>query len=217
MKSIIYFLILALTVSCNKKNSSGLNDINNTSITTEQKILQLLPNDFTESGYSKSGIFSGDCEIYINNNVLNITYLILENQITERGIAKDLVLTSNDEGTMMLVGKWDNQDAGDGKVIIHLKEENRVYIEVDGLDGASWWYKAECTIPDKDYDKLFYLFNGYKQIVQKEESKYVKPPDSLNSGANSSNSTKNVDLDNQSSSLSNNEDKEKVNKTIIGE
>jgi hypothetical protein len=55
---------------------------------------------------------------------------------------------------------------------------------------------------------------------------YVKSLDSLNSGANSSDNTKqksNVDniedvvSDNHEANLSNNEDKEKVNKTIIGD
>lgn len=219
MRYIAYVIIFFL-ISCNGKNSEKTND-NNKSISTEQKIIQLLPNDFTESGYSKSGIFSGDCNIYFNKNLLNITYLILGNQITERGIAKDLVLTSNNEGTKMLLGKWDNQDAGDGKIIIILKDKSRVYFEVDGLDSANWWYKAECTISEKDYDELFYLFNGFKQIIQKKNENHIKTPDSLSVGTSLTDEAKqeinNDNIEDKKVNLHNNEKKEKVNKTIIGD
>lgn len=221
-KKYIAYIIVLFLISCNGKNAEK-SDTKNTSISTEQKILKLIPSDYTESGFSRSGIYSGDCNIYFKNDVLNITYLILGNEITERGIAKDLVLTSNVEGTMMLLGKWDNQDAGDGKVLILLKDENRVYIEVDGLDGANWWYKAECTIQDKDYDELFYLFHGYKRDVQKTKSNFPKSPDSLNSTSSSAVTTKqdvNVEITKENkTNTSDNEEKErvKVNKTIIGD
>lgn len=217
MKRIFYFLILIITVSCNKKDINSQNGSNNVPITTEQKIIQLLPNDYSESGYSKSGIFNGDCNIYFNNDVLTVTYLILDNQSTEKGIAKDLVLTSNNEGTMMLLGNWDNQDAGDGKVIILLKDENRVYIEVDGLQGASWWYKAECTVADKDYNELFYLFNGYKRTIQKKKDNYSKSSDSLSSVLATKQEVNVDNVDGNKSNSADNEKNEKVNKTIIGD
>lgn len=222
MRYIVLYVITFFLISCNGKTVEKSEE-KERSISTEQKILQLIPSDYTESGFSRSGIYSGDSNIYFKNDVLNVTYLILGNEITERGTTKDFVLTSNVEGTIILQGKWDNQDAGDGKVIILLKDENRVYIQVESLDGANWWYKAECTIPDKDYDELFYLFHGYKRDVQKAKNNSPKLPDSLNSTSSSPVSTKqdvNVEITKENkTNKSDNEEKErvKVNKTIIGD
>ena len=146
--------------SCNEKTKNN-SDLLKSEKTIEEKIFELLPTDFTENGFSKAGFLEGDANIYIGNGKLNVTYLINGSQITERGVAQNSKLVVNDNGEKMIQGQWDNLDAGDGKFIILLKKGNKIYFQVEGLEGSSWWYKAETKISREEYDKLFYLFNGY--------------------------------------------------------
>ena len=127
-------------------------------VTDESKILNLLPSEFFENGYSRSGYLEGDAAIYFTKDALNVTYLINGQEIMEKGSPLNIKLTENINGQKILKGDWDNMTAGDGIFILYL-EKNKIIIQVEGKNGASWWYKAEKKIDEKLYEKLNQLFN----------------------------------------------------------
>lgn len=144
-----------LFIGCNDIKSTKKDNIE---ITDESKILELLPSEFFENGYSRSGYLEGDAAIFFTKEALNVTYLINGQQILEKGIPLNIRLTENTKGQKILKGDWDNTTAGDGIFILYL-ETNKIIIQVEGKNGATWWYKAEKKVDDKLYGKLYKLFN----------------------------------------------------------
>jgi hypothetical protein len=162
MKQIFFSLfLLLLSISCEKKYSSNEKQLE---ITTESKILALLPSEFFQNGYSRSGLIEGSSEIFFTNDFLNVSYVLNNQQILEKGVPSNLKLTKNINGLNILRGEWDNKTAGDGIFIIYLDNRN-VVIQIEGLNEATWLYKAEAKVDDLTYNKLLRLFNGNKKNI----------------------------------------------------
>lgn len=160
MKKITRLIMITLSTaimlsSCKDAKSETKVEIE---VTDESKILKLLPSEFFENGYSRSGYLEGDAAIYFTKDALNVTYLINGQEIMEKGSPLNIKLTENINGQKILKGDWDNMTAGDGIFILYL-EKNKIIIQVEGKKGASWWYKAEKKIDEKLYEKLNQLFN----------------------------------------------------------
>lgn len=169
-KKYIFLLLLLSFISCKKELPS---DEKRLEVTTESKILALLPSEFFQNGYSRSGLIEGSSEIFFTNEFLNVSYLLNNQQILEKGVPSNLKLTKNINGLNILKGEWDNKTAGDGIFIIYLDKGN-VVIQIEGLNEATWLYKAEAKVDSLTYNKLLRLFNGNKRNITK-----IKLNDSL--------------------------------------
>jgi hypothetical protein len=164
--SLLFFIIIGQ--SCNKSKSSEVRSNKDTK-STESQIMEILPSEFFENGFSKAGLLEGDAAIFITKDALNVTYLINGQNIMEKGFPKNLNLTTNRLGRKILRGDWDNQTAGDGVFIVYLKN-GVVIIQITG-DG--WMYKAEKKVDEKLNRKLLKLFYGnenYKEGIEMTDS-----------------------------------------------
>lgn len=172
---IIITLILLLFNQACKKGDVNIKSSEHIENTIESKILNLLPSEYLENGYSQSGFLDGDAEIFFTKDALNVAYLINGQQILEKGIPKNVNLTENRSGKKILKGEWDNLTAGDGIFIVYLDKGN-VVVQIEGQNGATWWYKAEKKVDKLIYKKLSKLFYGnenYQEEVMNDSLKYV--------------------------------------------
>jgi hypothetical protein len=163
---IITLILLLFNLAC-KKGDINVKSSDQVANTVESKILNLLPSEYFEHGYSQSGFLDGDAEIFFTKDALNVAYLINGQQILEKGIPKNIILTENRAGKKILRGEWDNLTAGDGIFIVYLDKGN-VVVQIEGQNGATWWYKAEKKVDKKLYKKLSQLFYGNENYQEEE-------------------------------------------------
>lgn len=163
-------LLLLFIQSCKKSDSTD-GKLLQASNSVESKILALLPSEFFDNGYSRSGLLDGDAQIFFTKDALNVSYLIMgQQEVMEKGIPLNIHLVTNRSGQKILKGEWDNQTAGDGIFIVYLDKGN-VGVQIEGQNGANWLYRAEKKVDKKLYEKLSQLFYGnvnYKQASHKD-------------------------------------------------
>ena len=95
---VIITLLIILFIQACKKDDIKVKRTIQVANTTESKILNLLPSEYFENGYSQSGFLDGDVELYFTKDALNVVYLINGQQILEKGIPKNIILTENRTG-----------------------------------------------------------------------------------------------------------------------
>lgn len=165
MKKIFLFILVLIIQSCKNAESGNQSEIP-ASNKIEFEILSLLPSEYFEKGYSRAGYLEGDAQIFFTKDALNVSYLINGQSIMEKGTPLNIILTENNARKKILKGEWDNHTAGDGIFIVYLDKGN-VCVQIEGQNGANWWYKAETKVSIKLYEKLKKLFNGNEN--KKEE------------------------------------------------
>ena len=181
MKKIFLFILVLIILSCKNAESGNQKEILSTN-KIELEILSLLPSEYFEKGYSRAGYLEGDAQIFFTKDALNVSYLINGQSIMEKGTPLNIILTQNNAGKKILKGEWDNHTAGDGIFIVYLDKGN-VCVQIEGQNGANWWYKAETKVSLKLYEKLKKLFNGnenYKKEIEKTDSIEVVSTDTIN-------------------------------------
>jgi hypothetical protein len=166
--SIIITLMLLLFNQACKKSDSTDGKLLQASNSVESKILALLPSEFFDNGYSRSGLLDGDAQIFFTKDALNVSYLIMgQQEVMEKGIPLNIYLVTNRSGRKILKGEWDNLTAGDGIFIVYLDKGN-VGVQIEGQNGANWLYRAEKKVDQKLYKKLTQLFYGYENYQEEE-------------------------------------------------
>lgn len=164
--SLLFFLLTGM--GCNKSKSLEVKTNEDTK-SIENQIMEILPSEFFENGFSRTGLLEGDAAIFITKEALNVTYLINGQNIMEKGFPKNITLTTNRLDRKILRGDWDNQTAGDGVFIIYLKNG----IVIIQITGNGWMYNAEKKVDYKLYRKLLKLFYGnenYKEGIEMTDS-----------------------------------------------
>ena len=181
MKKIFLFILVLIILSCKNAESGNQKEVLITN-KIELEILSLLPSEYFEHGYSRAGYLEGDAQIFFTKDALNVSYLINGQSIMEKGTPLNIVLTENNARKKILKGEWDNHTAGDGIFIVYLYKGN-VCVQIEGQNGANWWYKAETKVSLKLYEKLEKLFYGnenYKKEIEKTDSVDVVSTDTIN-------------------------------------
>jgi hypothetical protein len=174
MKKIFLFILVLIIQSCKNAESGNQSGIP-ASNKIEFEILSLLPSEYFEKGYSRAGYLEGDAQIFFTKDALNVSYLINGQSIMEKGTPLNIILTENNARKKILKGEWDNHTAGDGIFIVYLDKGN-VCVQIEGQNGANWWYKAETKVSIKLYEKLKKLFYGndnYKEEIDMTDSTEV--------------------------------------------